>query len=362
MRGDIIVHGGNLRKAQENYGLHDFIDLSANINPFGPPQGVWESLNESLKEIVSYPDPECLALRTALASHLELPLEEIMVGNGAGELIFTIVNALKPRKVAIPLPTFSEYERAARSVGAEVCYITLGAEGWNGCHLTKEQWSETLKDCDLLFLCSPHNPTGSVLQQEAFAQILKLCAEMDCKILFDESFFDFLPPGQYTSARSYLRNYKHLIVLYSLTKFYSIPGLRLGAAFAERSLLAQFEGFRDPWSVNALAQKAGISALKDQKYSDEVRNKIEASRSYFYHEFEAACFNYLRIYPSAVNFALLKVLDSSISELIPYLGKRGILVRDCRNFAGLQGDFIRVAIKDIPAMQKLIEGLKGFYL
>nr|WP_041276455.1 threonine-phosphate decarboxylase CobD [Desulfosporosinus acidiphilus] len=355
------MHGGNLRKAQENFGQREFVDLSANINPFGPPQGVWDCLKESLKEIVSYPDPECLALRTTLAGQLGLPLEEIMVGNGAGELIFTIVNALKPRKVAIPLPTFSEYERAAYSVGAQVSYIPLGAEGWNGYHFSEEQWKEYLRECDLLFLCSPHNPTGSILQEKTFESILKLSSEMGCKILFDESFFDFLPEGQYKSARSYLTRHKHLIVLYSLTKFYSIPGLRLGAAYASRSMLDRFEGYRDPWSVNVLAQKAGISALMDQSYSRDVRHKIEESRSYFYQQFESLGFTQLKLLPTTVNFSLLEILDSSISKLIQYLGERGILVRDCRNFAGLEGNFIRVAIKDISAMKKLLEALKAFY-
>lgn len=355
------MHGGNLRKAQETYGLKNFIDLSANINPFGPPPGVWGSLQESLKDIVSYPDPESFALRTALSSQFGQPIDEIMVGNGAGELIFTIVNALKPRKVAIPLPTFSEYERAARSVGAEVCYIPLGAEGWNKYHFSDKQWLDYLKGCDLLFLCSPHNPTGSVLQLETLEQILKLTKEIDCKILFDESFFDFLPEELRKSARSYLTTNEHLIVLYSLTKFFSLPGLRLGSVFASETMLTQFEQYRDPWSVNVLAQSAGIAALQELKFSNEVREKIKESRAYFYREFESSGFTNLRLLPTSVNFSLIEIINSSTTELIRHLGNNGVLVRDCRNFAGLSGNFIRVAIKGIPAMQKLIEALKAFY-
>jgi len=289
-------------------------------------------------------------------------------------LIFTIVQALKPQKVAIPIPTFSEYERAARSVGSEVHYIALGPGGWAKFNRTDEEnrktcydrdndqmWRELLKGCDLLFLCSPHNPTGSVLEKDTFERILRLTKEIGCRILFDESFIDFLPNETCKSARDYLAANEHLIVLYSLTKFYSLPGLRLGTVFAHPSLLATFEKYRDPWSVNVLAQHAGIVALEDLRYSEEVREKLIESRLYFYREFAYCKFLDLRLWPTSVNFALIEVLNQTPLALIEDLGRFGILVRDCSNFNGLPGNFIRVAIKDIFKMQRLIEGLKRFY-
>jgi len=378
------MHGGNLRKAQELYNLTSFIDLSANINPFGPPAGVWEALQLGMSEIVHYPDPESQALRKTLAGHLGLPTEMIMVGNGAGELIFTIVQALKPKKVAIPVPTFSEYERAARAIGSDVSYIPLGSEGWakfnriegesvsdksaRGPETETERdirvdriWRELLAGCELLFLCSPHNPTGSVLEKKTFERILRLTKELGCRILFDESFLDFLPDESRKSTRTYLEANDHLLVLYSLTKFYSLPGLRLGTVFAHESLLALFERYRDPWSVNVLAQHAGIAALLDLRYSEEVRAKLAESRSYFYKEFALCDFSNLRLCSTSVNFALIEILNHSSQDLIQHLGRLGILVRDCASFTGLPGDFIRVAIKDILVMQQLIKGLKTFY-
>jgi len=374
MRGE-AMHGGNLRRAQELYGLESFIDLSANINPFGPPLGVWKSLKHGMDDIVNYPDPESRALRKTLSNHLGIPTESIMVGNGAGDLIFTILQALKPKKVAIPIPTFSEYERAARSVGAEVSYIPLGPEGWAKFNQldgksqntsdessTDQVWRQFLKGCDLLFLCSPHNPTGSLLGKETFERILRLTKELGCRILFDESFLDFLPEELRQSTRSYIATNEHLIVLYSLTKFYSLPGLRLGTVFAHKSLLTTFDQYRDPWSVNVLAQHAGIAALEDRKFPDDVREKLRESRAIFYHEFTLYGFSDLRLWPTTVNFALIEVLNQTLEELIQHLGGLGILVRDCTNFTGLQGNFIRVAIKDIFAMRQLIEGLKSYYI
>lgn len=368
------MHGGNLRRAQELYGLDLFIDLSANINPFGPPPGVWEAIQQGMVDIVNYPDPESRTLRKTLSKHLGIPTESIMVGNGAGDLIFTIVQALKPKKVAIPIPTFSEYERAARSVGSEVSYIPLGPEGWTKFsqldgkseYLRDERdvdqmWREFLKECDLLFLCSPHNPTGSILDKDTFERLLRLTKELGCRILFDESFLDFLPDEVRQSTRTYLETNQHLIVLYSLTKFYSLPGLRLGAVFAHKSLLATFEQYRDPWSVNVLAQHAGITALKDLKFPDDVREKLRESKSLFYQEFTLCGFLNLRLWPTTVNFALIEVLNNTSGDLIQHLGRLGILVRDCGNFTGLPGNFIRVAIKDVLAMQGLIKGLKTYY-
>ena len=356
------MHGGNLRRAQELYSLATFIDLSANINPFGPPPKVWTSIQQGMADIVNYPDPESSALRTAISNHLDIPIGSIMVGNGAGDLIFTIVQALKPNKVAIPLPTFSEYERAARAVGSEVSYIPLGPEGWTKFKQWDDlQWRQFLKGCDLLFLCSPHNPTGSVLTKDLFEHILRLTKEIGCRILFDESFLDFLPDELRQSTCTYLEMNEHLIVLYSMTKFFSLPGLRLGTVFAHKTLLATFDQYRDPWSVNVLAQHAGIAALQDRNFPDDVRQKLRESRAFFYQEFKLCGFTNLRLWPTTVNFALIEVLDHTSGELIQHLGRLGILVRDCANFTGLPGDFIRVAIKDISVMQRLIEGLKTYY-
>ncbi len=369
------MHGGNLRRAQELYGLDSFIDLSANINPFGPPTGVWESIQQGMADIVNYPDPESRVLISTLSNHLEIPTDSIMVGNGAGDLIFTVVQALKPKKVAIPIPTFSEYERAARSVGAEVSYILFGPEGWakynplggqsdnseDKSSGVDQQWREFLKGCDLLFLCSPHNPTGSQISIDLFERLLRLTKELGCRILFDESFLDFLSDELRHSARTYLETNDHLIVLYSLTKFYSLPGLRLGAVFADKSLLARFDQYRDPWSVNVLAQHAGSASLEDMKFPEDVRVKLRESRTLFYREFAQSSFSHLKLWPTTVNFALIEVLDHTSADLIQHLGRQGILVRDCSSFTGLTGDFIRVAIKGVLAMQRLLEGFKTYY-
>lgn len=364
------MHGGNLRQAQEIYGREDFIDLSANINPFGPPPSVWSALTRALPEIVHYPDPESKELRTTLAHHLDVPVEQILAGNGAGELIYTVVNALKPGRVALPVPAFSEYERAARAVQAEVITIPLGERGWRSLPAlasASEQdafaaaWRHHLAGCDLLFLCSPHNPTASILSYRHFQIILENARLVNCKVILDESFLDFVSDDIRWSGRTILKQNPHLIILYSLTKFYSLPGLRLGVLMAQENLVSLFKDYRDPWSVNVLAQKAGVTALKDSEFRVNTLEKLAQSKEYLYTEFTRKSFRRLELLPSSVNFALIKILDRSASLLVQQLGKKGILVRDCTNFNGLTGEFIRIAIKDTLQMKALIEALSFLY-
>jgi threonine-phosphate decarboxylase len=360
------MHGGNLRRARELYGQDTFLDLSANINPFGPPETVWDKIRETLPQIVNYPDPESKQLRSKLASVYQLPINKIMVGNGAGELLFTLLQSLKPKKVAIPIPSFSEYEQAARAASAEINYIPLGAQGWSGLPpvdtaqekaIFKDIWQQYLRDCDLLFICSPHNPTGSLISREHFLLLLEISSNLNCRIIFDESFFDFLPEETRWSARLDLERNSQLIVLYSMTKFYSLPGLRLGACFASSDVISHSRLFRDPWSVNVLAEQAGIAALQDKLFPALVRRKLSESKQFFMVNFKQRAYKSLKLLPGSVNFVLIQLFDHNSGEIVAELAKHGILVRDCANFKGLKESYIRVAIKDISSMKHFLDTL-----
>ncbi|MDI6813306.1 MAG: threonine-phosphate decarboxylase CobD [Desulfitobacteriaceae bacterium] len=365
------MHGGNLRWAKEHYHVDEFIDLSANINPFGPPVGVFQRLQEALSQIVHYPDPESKALRLKLSQLSGIPYDMILAGNGAGELIYTLLQALRPEKVLIPVPAFSEYARAAAAVHANISYWPLGAEGWQAlpdCRLperarqVEQTWLGILNGIDLLFLCSPHNPTGSLLSPEGFASIMRAAERSGCLVIFDESFYDFTLDALRWSAREYLQEFPNLIVLYSLTKFYSLPGLRLGTVFAQPSLIRALKTARDPWSVNVLAQEAGLEALEDRDFPGRVREKLQESRAFFYERFTGADLRSLQLKPTQANFALIELKEGNAQQLTERLGRRGILVRDCSSFEGLEGEFIRVAIKDQGSMARLIQVLKAIHV
>lgn len=368
------MHGGNLLEATEQYGRQTFIDLSANINPFGPPDGVWEAIQKAAKKITHYPDPKYRRLRQSMAEHYSLTEEEVLLGNGAGELIFLILHGLQPQKVLIPEPAFGEYERAARACGAEVGKLILGVKGWDSLSFhdveVLREWEQALAENELIFINSPHNPTGSALQREQFEEILKIALRHKTWVILDESFVDFMEDGKRWTGREYLQDYPNLLVLYSLTKFYAVPGLRLGAVFAASKILDRLQEHRDPWAVNILAEEAGIAALGDQEYGARVRELLRASKDSFYKGFNEGTklkkISGFCLYPSAANFALIEILEvqgrkvqgekgKRKKKLVQELGRRGILVRDCGNFQGLEGEFIRVAIKDIESMNSLIE-------
>lgn len=361
------MHGGNLREAEEKFGKNDFLDLSANINPFGPPPGVWERLRNALPEITHYPDPENKRLTQKLSEQYNLPPEQILVGNGAGELLFSLTLALKPKKILIPVPGFSEYERAAQAVGAEVQYMKLGVKGWDSLPRVETPddktqfmnlWQQALADCDLAYINSPHNPTGSVLRQDQLKIILEIAQKLNCWVVFDESFYDFLINNDRWTARTFLQDYSILLVIYSMTKFFALPGIRLGVLFSNPEVINRLRKYRDPWCVNVLAEEAGIEALEDSAFPAEVRHKLSESRKFFYSEFNRNQFEALTLHCTRVNFALIEIKDRTSTEVVENLGKLGILVRNCNNFQGIEGQYFRVAIKDKESMSQLIEGLK----
>lgn len=375
------MHGGNLWEAKELYGEQEFIDLSANINPFGPPEGVWEALQKSLKAITHYPDPQYRRLRRKMAHKYNLPEEMILLGNGAGELIYLLLHGLRPGKVLIPQPAFGEYERAALACECDIKKVTLGREGWRNlniqsflkkldCHqiLTSDGKSPLKFAGDLIFINSPHNPTGSSLSREDFEKIMGWAKEQGIWVVLDESFVDFLPDEKRWSGREYLNVYANLLVLYSLTKFYAIPGLRLGAVFAHPQVLKHLKEQQDPWAVNVLAEEAGLAALEDQEYEVRVRKLLQESKDFFYREFTQANMVDLELFPSDVNFALLQIRrgDNPAEQaeqkknLVKNLGQQGILVRDCGNFHGFEGEYLRLAIKDHKSMSSLLKALKNY--
>lgn len=364
------MHGGNLREAQEKFNKNEFIDLSANINPFGPPPSVWERLRNALPEIIHYPDPENKRLTQKSSEQFKLLPEQILVGNGAGELLFSLTLALKPKKVLIPVPGFSEYERAAQAVGAEVRYMKLGVKGWDSSPRMESPddktqfvsfWQQALADCDLAYINSPHNPTGSVLQPDQLKIILEIAQKSNCWVVFDESFCDFLDDNERWTARTFLQDYSILLVIYSMTKFFSLPGIRLGALFSNPKVINRLKKYRDPWSVNVLAEEAGLGALEDSSFPAEARKKLSESRNFFYGEFKRAQFKALTLHSTHVNFALIEIKDRTSNEVVENLGRLGILARDCNNFQGIEGQYLRVAIKDQESMSQLIDGLKTIY-
>jgi threonine-phosphate decarboxylase len=349
----MAVHGGDLRAAREKYGDLDFIDFSANINPLGPPRGVFEAIDKNIAKIIHYPDPNGWGVKTLLGDKLGVATEQLILGNGAVELVYLLAHALKPRTAFVLEPTFSEYSRALKAVGCQIRHTYLNP--LRGFELDINDLE--LADCDILFLCNPNNPTGSFMSEEDFVRILDLVKKHGTFLVLDESFMDFVALNKQWRSFRYLREYDKLFVLYSLTKFYAIPGLRLGCGIGSPEFIRTLGGMKDPWNVNNLALAAGEAALGDAAYSEMTRQCIETEREFLINDLKKIA--QLKVFPGFANFLLIENLGEPNGErLVDALANKGILIRNCGNFPGLGENYFRIAVKDHLSNIKLVSGLK----
>lgn len=351
-------HGGNLAAAARRYGFkpEQFLDFSANINPLGMSPLAREAIRQNLAAVEAYPDPECRELKDTVAAYLNVPAANLLPGNGTAELIFLLLRQLRPRRGLVPAPTFSEYARALASAGAFVEYLYLDRE--KGFRPEPEKIAAALAEGDILFLCNPNNPTGTLLAREEVVFILDEAERRGAFVVVDEAFMDFLDRRPCFSVVPEILSRTNLFVLYSLTKFFALPGLRLGIGIGPVSLIEALHRHKDPWNVNALAQIAGVYSLRDTDYIRRTRELLAKEKQFLYRELSRL--PGFKPWPPTANYIFIDISASGFTspQLRDLLGQRGILIRDCSNYAGLNEYYIRVAVKDRAANEKLLHELK----
>lgn len=352
------IHGGNITLASKKYGLprERIIDFSANINPLGPSKKIHEAITGNLGAIVNYPDPDCTELKETLAGYLGIDSELLLLGNGAAELIYLLVRVMRCKKALIPAPTFCEYGLAVLSQGGEVIEVEMDEE--EGFRLPVEKIKELIPQADMLFICTPNNPTGRLVERGAIEEILERSAFHGVLVVVDEAFMDFVPQRTLYSMMPSVGSSSSLAVLYSLTKFFGIPGLRLGSIAAPKDIIKRMNASKDPWNVNTMAQVAGMAGLNDMEHMERTNTLVNMEKLYLYEELQNI--PGLCPLPGAANFILLNVSESGLKsgELTELLGRRGILVRDCYGFSGLGGRYIRLAVKNRPENEILLAAIK----
>lgn len=354
----ISSHGGNLALAARKYGLSekDFIDFSANINPLGPAPGVYEAIAKELWRIKHYPDPDCGELPLLLADYLGVGKENLLIGNGAAELIYALPKALKIKKALMLVPTFGEYAEAVMASGGKVSSLSL-AVGTSSLCLYGEIRNH-LSGADAFFLCNPNNPTGEVIAHASLLPVLAHAEKEGITVIIDEAFMDFVQDKENFSLVSMACRRRNLVVLYSMTKFFGIPGLRLGAAVAVPEVINNIKKIKDPWSVNTMAIVAGVAALRDKKHMAETARVVREEKEYLFNTLSSI--PSIRTLPSAANFILLDISGTGMAsaELVERMAGLGILVRNCDNFEGLGTRFIRVAVRAREENEYLLHTLR----
>lgn len=341
-----FFHGGNIYEIMRRY-KRDVIDFSASINPLGLSSRAKKELAKNHSRILHYPDPEARDLVGRIARYWKIKEENILLGNGSSELIYLLLSALKPKSVAIPVPAFSEYERAAKSAGAKIYFLKL-KEG--------EKFAFDVADsnnADTLFICNPNNPTGNLLLREQ-----KIGNLPWRRIVVDEAFMDFLPDEKRHSFLWKAAKSRKIIVLRTFTKFFALPGLRIGYLVAHADLIRDLKRVCAPWNTNALAQLLAYALLGDRAYITKTRELIEKERGFLFDEI--AKIGGLKPYPSVTNFLLIRIKDKDItsSVLTRRLIRKGILIRDCANFRGLGSKFVRIAIRLHKENLRLVSAMR----
>ncbi len=343
-------HGGDIYSPLERDKR--VLDFSVNLNPFGLPPKAAAALQGAAEACVAYPDPYCRALCRAIAAYEGVSADAVLCGNGAAELIYRLVYGLRPKKALVLAPTFSEYEEAVSFAGGRVVSYPLHAardfapdEGLP--RMIREERPE------LVFLCNPNNPTGKLMEKELLLDTAAACEAVGAVLAVDECFLDFVGREPALTMKTELSRYRRLVVLKAFTKFFAMAGLRLGY------LLTADEELRDlvwnagqPWSVSAPAQLCGMAALTDTDYIKKTRRELPLLREEL---FEALSALPLRVYRGEANYLLARTRHTALAE---EMLDRGILIRSCQNYHGLDERYYRFAVKAKADNEKLIAALR----
>ncbi|MBF0338612.1 MAG: threonine-phosphate decarboxylase [Nitrospirae bacterium] len=329
--GDIYGLASQLRLAERK-----IVDFSASINPLGISKKVKAEIRTHLKYLPNYPDPQCRRLRKHLAIALGVDAANIICGNGSTELIYLIARVVRPRRALVLAPTFMEYERALLASEVRDVRVVQLEEGC-GFRLDTDAFKVAMIGCGVAFLCNPNSPTAQYLTRAEVLDIADYARGQQCLLVVDEAFIDFLPQQ---SVVSEVANNPWLIVLRSMTKFYGLSGLRLGMAVMDTRYVELLEHYKEPWSVNTLAQRAGVTALNDKAYVRQTFEVLRQEKRYVEDWLTKKGFQF---YPSEINFYLLK--DDRAPMLYEKLRAKGILLRNCAGYRGLDNRFLRIAVK-----------------
>ena len=343
------LHGGRIHAVARDLGLDpaSILDFSANLNPLGPPSSVMEILSRSLPSALgAYPDSEAPALRHALCLRHRAEDSQLLLGNGGAALLLLALRALAPRRVLLPEPCFREQPRAVAASGAEAVYHQLP-----GLHLDLISLEPEQRGCDAVLLTNPHNPTGQLLPREGLREWIR--AHPGPALILDEAFMDYHPDQ---SLLPELLHRPRTVILRSLTKFYAMPGLRVGYAFADVSTARRMAELQEAWPVGQLELLASLAALGDEAYETESRKAFQSDAKRF--RSLLAALPGLKVLPGEAPFVLIRLDNRSGTTLAEFLARKGLLVRTCAQWQGLGDPYLRLAVRRPNDQDRILKALE----
>ncbi len=343
-------HGANpehLAKQLEILLQANAIDFSVNTTPLPLQTQISENWQSYLETITKYPDPTSEQLTAVIAEKEGLSPHELLVGNGAAQLIFLLALFFQRKRVAIVEPSFSEYRDACQIFNCEIEGIFLN----NPWKLDVTEIIAKSKQKDLLFICNPNNPTGVAYSLQEIEYVIEKLEPFQVTVVIDEAFYDFQENGP--TLIKLVKNYQNVIVLRSLTKMYGIAGLRLGYIAANPSFIQKLRLLQAPWSVNGLVQRIGCDCLQDLRYPKEVQKYCKSERQRIFPLLREMGYE---VSNSVVNFYLLKekTQQGESMPLLKFLLQQGIVPRHTYNFPSLDGRYLRLAVKTVSENNQLL--------
>ena len=327
------------------------IDFSSNISPIGTPLSVKKAIKKNIENVKEYPDFSSSSVISSLKNYTKLEKSNLVVGNGAIEIIYNFCFSFlsKDSSILIPIPTFQEYETAAKLNNCKISYFKT-------MDLSKDvdNFISKIPKNGCIFICNPNNPTGKILEKNHLLKIIKEAKKVSTLVFVDECFIEMVPSSN-ESVISYVKKYNNLFVLRSLTKSFALPGIRIGYAASSKNIISILQKIKIPWSVNSLAQNAAITALKHKSHLKKSNSVIIKELEYLTKKISKL--NGFDCIKSVTNFILIKTKKDSTTLQQRLLGKK-ILIRDCKNFRGLNNHYIRIAVKSHKENLKLIKALE----
>lgn len=346
------THGGDVYGIAAELGIpvEDCIDFSANINPLGIPAGVGKAMEQAIAGSIHYPDPDCRSLVAALAERLSVKPESILCGNGGADLIYRIVYAARPKRALLPAPTFLEYGEALKQVGAEIHRYCMDER----MEIREDIMDLITEETDILFLCTPNNPTGLLIPEERLHAILRRAADTGTRVVLDECFMEFVVEEKRRSMMSATGVYKNLVIVKSFTKLYGIPGIRLGYGVSSDTVFLQkMRAAGQTWSVNSIALAAGQAALLEETFARDTVEYVWREREWMLDELRKLGFF---VYEGQADYLLFRA--EGHEDLYERLLGAGIIIRRCCNYENLTAEHYRIAVKRHEENQILIHHLR----
>ena len=357
-----ISHGGDVWGFTRKYKipLEEALDFSGPINHLGPPPKAIEAAEKNVKLIKFYPDPNPVEFYKSIAEYVNQPgitADNIILGNGSIELIYMITEIFSKVNfnAVVPVPSFSEYEKAALRLGGQTIYVPLSPDF----SMENEKIKKAITpDTKIVSICNPHSPSGKLYLKDEVLDLVEYCQKKNVIFSIDENYIEFTGKEHTETLAGYVNKYENLFVIRSVTKFYGMPGIRFGYGIAAKSLINKLLDVRQPWSINGLAKFVTLAAFSDKEFIENTKNTITQERIRFAEQLKEI--PGLHVFPSDTNFLLVKITNGKITstKIKEEIAKLGMLIRDCYTFVGLDNTYFRVTVRSDKDNQKLVNTIR----